>query len=273
MAEKEDKKSKKAGMAGTFAVHGLLLLLLIFLKLIAPAPPEEEEGILINFGTSEQGTGEIQPTESTSTSDSEQAADETLSEPEPSNPEPSNVKPVQTQTTEPAPALPKEKPKPKTKPKETTKPVPEVKKPVEPKPDPKALYPGKKNDGKGSSGSEGTTGKPGDQGAVTGDPNASSHTGSGLGDSGISFDLKGRSMLRKPTLDDNSQETGKVVVEVVVDKDGIVTFVNAPARGSTTSAPNLVNKAKVAAKLARFSKSPTGVVQQKGTITFIFRFE
>ncbi len=273
MSNEQDKRSKNAGLTGTLAVHGLLLLLLIFLKLIAPVPPPEEEGILINFGTSDQGTGDIQPTESTTSDANEQANDEKLSEPVESSPEPAKQKPVLTQDVEKAPVIPKEKPKTQIKPKETPKQVTETKKPVEPTPDPKALYPGKKNDGKGSAGSEGETGKPGDQGSQQGDPNANSHSGSGLGNSGISFDLAGRAILRKPQLNDDSQETGKVVVEIVVDKDGIVTSVNAPGRGSTTSAPNLVAKAKQAAKEARFSKSATGVEQQKGTITFIFKFE
>jgi TonB family protein len=273
MASPKSKKSKNAGMVGTLAVHGVLLLLLILWKLIAPTPPPESEGILINFGTSDQGTGEIQPTETTSNNNNEEANDEKFSEPEQSTPEPTNRKSVLTQDTEKAPVLPKEKPKPVVKPKDKPKPVKENPKPVKPTPDPKALYPGKKNDGKGNSGSEGTTGKPGDQGALTGDPNAASHTGSGKGNSGVSFDLAGRSILHRPKIDDKSQETGKVVVDITVDKNGNVKSVNAPARGSTTSAPNLVSKAKFAAKQARFSKSPTGVEQQHGTITFIFKFE
>ena len=80
-------------------------------------------------------------------------------------------------------------------------------------------------------------------------------------------------MRVKPRLEESSQETGKVVIEVIVDKDGNVTSTNGPARGSTTSAPVLVNKAKQAAKEAKFSKSPTGVEEQRGTITFVFKFE
>ena len=145
------------------------------------------------------------------------------------------------------------------------------KKVEEPKPDPKALYPGKKNTkGQGSTGNEGETGQPGDQGNPEGSKDATSHTGSGKGSSGISFDLSGRSMLKRPEIQDQSQEFGKVVIEVIVDKDGYVTGVNGPARGSTTTAVVLVGKAKQAAKEARFSKSKDGVEEQRGTITFVF---
>ena len=80
-------------------------------------------------------------------------------------------------------------------------------------------------------------------------------------------------MTSKTSISDQSQETGKVIIEIVVDKDGNVTTVNGPARGSTTSAPVLVAKAKQAAKNAKFSKSPSGVEEQRGTITFVFKFE
>ena len=80
-------------------------------------------------------------------------------------------------------------------------------------------------------------------------------------------------MRVKPRLEESSQETGKVVIEVVVDKDGNVTSANGPFRGSTTSAPVLVSKEKQAALQAKFSKSPTGVEEQRGTITFVFKFE
>jgi colicin import membrane protein len=273
-AEK-NKKSKNAGMAGTLAFHGLLLLILLIIKLTAPVPPPEEEGILINFGNSDQGTGTIQPVQASTANTPQESKDQELKEPEAAAPE--TVKePKLTQEVEDAPKITKEKtkPKPVVKPKPKPKPVEVEKKPEEPKPDQRALYPGKRNNqGKGNPGNEGETGKPGDQGNPDGSPDSKNHAGAGKGDSGISFDLAGRSMLRKPSLNDQSQETGRVVIEVIVDKDGNVTSVNGPVRGSTTSAQVLVSKAKQAALTAKFSKSPTGVEEQRGTITFVFKFE
>lgn len=274
MAEKKDeKKSKGAGLTGTLFFHGALLIILIWIKLTAPVPPPEEEGILINFGTSDQGTGDIQPTEVTNADSPKESNAEKLSQPEQSAPDPVKPQPQLTQDVEDAPKISNKKPKPKPveTPKPNPKPVEQPKKVEEPKPDPKALYPGKKdNKGQGSKGSEGETGKPGDQGSPDGSKDATSHTGAGKGNSGISFDLAGRSMLKKPEIQDNSQEFGKVIIEVVVDKDGNVTGVTGPARGSTTTAPILVGKAKQAAKEARFSKSAGGVEEQRGTITFVF---
>ena len=272
----QEKQSKGAGWAGTVAFHGALLAILILIKLMAPIPPPEEEGMLINFGNSDQGTGEIQPTQVTNANSPQESNADQLKEPEVSEADPVKPQPQMTQDVEDAPKINTEKPKPKPveKPKTNPKPVEQPKKPVEPTPDPKALYPGKKNNnGQGSSGSEGQTGNPGDQGSPDGSPDSKNYTGNGKGDSGISYDLAGRSMTRKPNISDQSQETGKVIIEIVVDKDGNVTTVNGPARGSTTSAPVLVAKAKQAAKNAKFSKSPSGVEEQRGTITFVFKFE
>lgn len=270
----KDKKSKGAGLAGTLAFHGVILLILFIIQLTAPVPPPEEEGILINFGNSDQGTGNIQPTQVSNADSPKESDAKELKEPETSVSTPVKPQPQLTQDVEDAPKIVKDKPKPKPVEAPKPKPVEQPKKAEEPKPDPSAMYPGKKPDkGKGSPGNEGITGKPGDQGSPDGSPDSKNYTGSGKGDSGISFDLAGRSMTRKPSLQDQSQETGRVVIEVIVDKDGIVTAVNGPVRGSTTSAAILVNKAKQAAREARFSKSPSGVEEQRGTITFVFKFE
>lgn len=270
----QEKQSKRAGFAGTLAFHGLILLILLIIRWTTPVPPPEEEGILINFGSSDQGMGDIQPTNpSNADSPQESNADE-LKEPEAATPTPVKPQPQMTQDVEDAPKINKEKTKPKPLEESKPKPAEQPKKKEEPKPDPKALYPGKKNtQGKGTPGNEGETGKPGDQGRPDGSADSKSHSGSGKGNSGISFDLAGRQMVRRPSLSDQSQETGKVVIEVIVDKDGNVTSVNGPARGSTTAAQVLVSKAKQAAREAKFSKSPEGVEEQRGTITFVFKFE
>lgn len=159
---------------------------------------------------------------------------------------------------------------------------------VVPKVNAEALYPGKKN----NSTSQGTgTVAAGDQGTRDGDPaslyqgkgqgQGGSGSGGGKGDGngpgigsgsgpGFSFDLAGRAVRAKPSIFDNSQETGKVVVDIKVDKFGNVIDAIPGARGSTTTSSNLYRKAKEAALKAKFSQSPAGVEEQRGTITFVF---
>jgi len=54
-------KEHKRGIIGTAIFHIIVLLLLIFLGFFTPLPLPGEEGILVNFGTSENGFGDIEP--------------------------------------------------------------------------------------------------------------------------------------------------------------------------------------------------------------------
>jgi colicin import membrane protein len=51
----------KRGIIGTAIFHLAVLLMLIFLGFFTPLPLPGEEGILVNFGTSEQGLGQVEP--------------------------------------------------------------------------------------------------------------------------------------------------------------------------------------------------------------------
>ncbi len=51
----------KKGILGTAIFHLIVLLLLIFFGFFTPLPLPGEEGILVNFGDSEQGLGNLEP--------------------------------------------------------------------------------------------------------------------------------------------------------------------------------------------------------------------
>jgi len=54
-------KKHKRGILGTIIFHAIVLLILIFLGFFTPLPLPGEEGILVNFGDSEQGLGQQEP--------------------------------------------------------------------------------------------------------------------------------------------------------------------------------------------------------------------
>ncbi len=90
-------REHKRGIIGTAIFHVVVLLLLILFGFFTPLPLPGEEGILVNFGTSENGFGEIEPS--------------------PAQSEPAPVQPVQQEEEEvpPPPAVtspPKPQPKP-----------------------------------------------------------------------------------------------------------------------------------------------------------------
>lgn len=254
-----EEKNKRTGLIISILFHGLLILVFAFFGLTYLDPPPEDEGITINFGTSDQGM--MNNPNNTINQEVENTPSETVvSEPVPAE---AVDEEVLTQNSEEAPSIDKKKEKKE----EVIEPV----KKEEPKPD-KNLSDAInkwKNKSPAGGGGDGNTGTPGDQGDINGDPNSSNYTGGGSGD-GISFNLSGRTMVKKPTIKDNSQEEGKVVVDIFVDKYGKVIRANAGARGSTTSNSTLYKKAKEAALATKFNANPNALEEQKGQMTFIF---
>jgi colicin import membrane protein len=127
-----------------------------------------------------------------------------------------------------------------------------------------------KNTGTSSTG-EGITGGQGNQGVVTGSVNSNVRgNGSGLGTSGISYSLSGRGSTSLPKPKYDYQGEGIVVVEVTVDRAGNVIKADAGIKGSTTLDDYFLKVSKEAAMLAKFEVKPDAPAIQKGTITYNF---
>lgn len=298
------------GVIGTTIIHALLLLMFFFLTLNAVAPKPEHQGLLINFGNADQGLGDAQPTTETPPLVEEEtvAEDAEESTPEPQQPEKQTPKPIaenktQTAKNTDAPALPEKDLNKSKDPKktETKKPVkepvkPPVKKPTPVKPKPKpdkpkaekpvtkptepvkkepevntdALFKGSKN----SSGGQGTSGsKDEDMGSKMGDVKITPNTGdtpSGVGQGGVGVSLSGRRALSLPKPQDNSQEVGKVVIAIKVDRNGNVIEATYTSAGSTTANANLRRKAIEAAKKSKFNVSYDSPEVQSGTLSYTY---
>lgn len=126
----------------------------------------------------------------------------------------------------------------------------------------------------GNTSSEGVTGGEGNQGSTTGSVDSQDHTMINSTGNGISYSLDGRNVvgaLKKP--DYPGQESGKVVVQITVNKDGRVISAVPGVRGSTTMDTKLHDAAKKAALTARFNKvtDQNAAITQKGTITYVFK--
>lgn len=278
-------KNKKIGIAGTVLFHGILLVLFFILVLKTEKPLPGEEGVLVNIGYMDQGTGEVQQEqpmqEKQPTPPQKQPQETSESQPE---------KKLMTQEAQEAPALEEEKKekkeekkkepeeKEKEPEKEPEKPEEEVEKEVEDQPEPKkeeepevnqkALYKGKSDKEEGKN--QGETDEPGDQGSPFGSKNTDNQDGKGgLGD-GISFSLRGRSAKHLPKPEYRSDDQGKVVVTIYVDKYGNVKRAEAGAKGTTVTDLRLRKLAQQAALRAKFSQNPEAPEIQKGTITYNF---
>lgn len=264
-----DTEHKRKSMRITIVIHVAILILLFFFGLTYLDPPIEG-GIAVNFGTSDQGSGNIQPTE------------RIKSAPKRSNPEPvsqpkTEIKEeVITQNNEDAPVIKNEK---KKEAKKTSKETPKKTTPkkVEPKPDKSttdalsSLINGPKSDGT-ARGGEGDDRKPGDKGRPDGDPNASSYYGTGVGlDGDGNYLLGGRKALNKEKFQQDCNEAGKVVVSIEVDRNGKVIRATPGVRGTTNNSRCLLEPAKRAALATRFNSDSDAPAKQIGKIIYNFK--
>lgn len=295
MEEKNGKKNIQA-LGITIGVHALLLVALVFTGFSAPPPlPDQDLGMEVNLGTSDDGMGDEQPLNPNppSAAASEPAPAESPATAAQDNSEPQQD--IATQDEEDAPEIKKpEKPveKPKEIPKKLEpKPVKPVKKPTEappkpapPAPKPKAVFSGgtgnNANSGNNANGSnnatgEGNTGKPGDRGQLGGNPNGGGYTGGGLGGGRSDFHLNGRNLIGRPQVTYDGTETGYVAINIKVDQQGNVTSATFSMKGSTISNSQLIEIAKKAARSGqlKYNANPDAPEEQFGTIRFYFKAE
>ncbi|HEX9980869.1 MAG TPA: energy transducer TonB [Flavobacterium sp.] len=120
----------------------------------------------------------------------------------------------------------------------------------------------------GEGGSGGGTG--GGNGTGNG-PGSGSGNGPGSGGgSGGGYSLGNRKALYKPDPNYVCSETGKVVVEVSVDKNGRTISVNPGVKGTTNSAKCLVDQARIAAMNTRWQADANAPEKQVGKIVYTF---
>ncbi|MBC8152830.1 MAG: hypothetical protein H7Z72_07965 [Bacteroidetes bacterium] len=286
----------------------LITLFFIRLSYSVPQPPPIEF-VEVNFGTERVGSGRIQtynrPSASKRAVDVRKAVDKpnakvtttnrverTPVTPVPKVAEAKTAKVVRDQpdiaSKVESPVSMPERPEPK----KTTAPAPTPAPPkAEPESrpsvkkvetvDPNALY--KRSSGGG--GSNGTVGREsgtggnnngddrsgvGDKGNPGGKIDATGLYGKpgGMG-SGVNFAVEGWSMSGRPNVNDDSDETGKIVFELTVNQSGDITNVRTK---QTTVSPSVVDVYKKAVQRLRLvPKSSVTPPTSKGTITFIIK--
>ena len=90
------------------------------------------------------------------------------------------------------------------------------------------------------------------------------------GDYLIRYQMKDRDITQPPTVSVGTHDKGVVVVEVTINRSGLVMKAIPGVTGSTTTNEYLLTKAMFATQGARFEKSGVAPVSQKGTITITY---
>ncbi|HEY9004111.1 MAG TPA: energy transducer TonB [Mucilaginibacter sp.] len=267
-AYQEENNYPKAFLA-TGIIMGILIALCYFIVFKNPPPQEMGTGgILVNYGTSKEGMGDdYMSTEEPSKSPRPTHTKATKVTPPTPTPQKTQVeqadKKVVTQTTEDAPEV-NDKTKKTTNAVTTSEPT---KKAVKQTVDNRALFKGMSSKGNGNG--DGTTNTPGNQGNPNGSNLSNNYNGTGSGNGGLA--LGNRSWVSRPTVDDNHQRAGKIIVQIQVDKNGNVISATAGAKGTTIVDYDLFNKCKQAALNAKFNPSDNAPDVQVGYITFTFK--
>lgn len=255
-AEAAFERSNRQMALGITTLFGAALIIsFIFIKFITPIPPFDESqmgGLEVNFGFDAQGMGdnntmdpvaqEAEKQNAVSQTESQAASEMVASE------EASAVvsPPVKNKTTEV--------------------------KVEEPRPDQDLLNALNKVSNKtGSSSGDGNSNVPGNQGDPNGTLNSNVYSEFG-GSGGVRGKLKGsgRKMIADLAIYDDSQETGIVAVEILVDKLGKIIKAEPVLIGSTTTSSILWKKAKDGLiNKVLFNQSATGE-EARGTIYINF---
>ena len=118
---------------------------------------------------------------------------------------------------------------------------------------------------------EGINKEQGDQGLQYGNQNSNIYDGVSNGTNGIAYQLGGRTIakIKKPIYD--SQQQGKVVVTIRVNRKGNVISASPGAKGSTTTNTYLYAKAKEAALKTTFEANLKAPEIQVGSIIYNFK--
>jgi hypothetical protein len=257
--EQRERKSRIAAIAVTILVHALILISLIFFSLHTRIPLTEEESVQISFGYNNDSFVDTQQLVPTLTPNSllqtgqKQVENQmiTKKDAEPTAIEKSIKKTVNPETAAVGkPTAIVETPheqtiirKPKTSVKSNTTSTPN---------------------------NQSVTAKPSGQG-IPGETQLSPKSNNNDGKvSGVSFELGGRGSLslQKPVF--NPPVEGKIIVTIIVNREGKVIFASAATKGTTISDYRVREQAEIIARKAVFAPNKNAPAEQRGTITYVF---
>jgi len=280
-----EKNLKAGGYTLLITAAVVFLLFIITWSIPYPPPPLLDEGIEVNLGNSETGFGDIPPM--VPGEPAPESAEQLASTPPSNPPAPEEVTSDEESAEPDAVTVPKKVEKTVAKPKPVTNQTVDNRKvantpPAPTQPKPKAQM-GAYKGGNGTGGNnqdafngvknQGIAGGTGDQGKPNGNINSDNYKGDGgTGKSGVEITkgLKGRTITRLPSFEDDFNENAKIAVDIRVDETGRVISAAYQARNSTSSSSSL--KA-IALRKAKELKFNAGDGESIGTVVFNFRLK
>ncbi|RZV65602.1 MAG: energy transducer TonB [Flavobacteriaceae bacterium] len=267
------------------ALITIILVLLLFIVGHDYMDPPEEYGIAVNFGTTDFGSGRIQPKEPIKSTPQEikDTPKETTKEVRPKeNVKKESPEEALTEDNEESIAMKKKKAKEdaERKAKEAAERAERERKEAEERKQREEEEKRKKldemmgglnkSDGE-ASGSEGNDDSPGDKGQIDGNPYANSYYGQpGSGEGGLGYGLKGRGKATYKRMKQDCNEEGLVIVRIVVNREGRVIETTPGVKGTTNNHPCLLEPAKKIALSHKWRPDPKAPSKQIGFVKVNF---
>lgn len=263
------------------ALFAVIILLLLFVVGAPYMDPPEEYGIAVNFGTTNFGKGKVQPKKPVK---SEPRVVEELPQPEASKAEPTkaaeakeevltadNAEAIAIKKQKAAEAKAKSIADAKAK-AEADRIAKEKREQEEKKKKLDALIGGVSKSEGAETGSEGNDNKAGDKGQLDGDPYAPSYFGGkGSGSGGVGYGLNGRGGASYKTLKQDCNESGMVIVKIIVNNSGNVVDAVAGVKGTTNTAQCLLEPAKKIALSHKWPADSKAPAKQIGFVKVNFK--
>lgn len=263
------------------ALIAVILLLLMFVAGMPFMDPPLEYGVSVNFGTSNVGSGNIQPKAPVKSEpqEIEKPPQPDVSEPEPSSPQETKSEDVVTQDSEESIAIKKQKEaeaKAKAEAEAKAKVEAERKEKERKEQEAKkknldALIGGVAKSEGTETGGEGDDNLGGDKGQLDGDPYAPSYFGQGgSGSGGVGYGLNGRGNATYDKIKQDCNESGLVIVKIVVNRNGDVIEAVPGVKGTTNTDPCLLDPATKIAKSHKWRPDPKAPAKQIGFVKVNF---
>lgn len=263
------------------ALIAVILLLLLFVVGPPYMDPPEEYGVAVNFGNSDFGRGNVQPKKPVK---SEPKVIEEPPQPESAKAEPTksaeakeevltqdNAEEIAIKKQKEAEAKAKAIAEAKAK-AEADRIAKEKREQEEKRKKLDALIGGvSKSDGS-ETGSEGNDNRAGDKGQLDGNPYAPSYFGGqGTGSGGVGYGLNGRGRASFKRLKQDCNESGLVIVRIVVSKSGNVIEATPGVKGTTNTAQCLLEPAKKIALSHKWPADSKAPSRQIGFVSVNFK--
>ena len=263
------------------ALIAVILLLLLFVVGTPYMDPPEEYGVAVNFGNTDFGKGRVQPLKPVK---SEPRKIEQPPQPDVSKTEPTKAsetkEEVLTQENAESIAIKKQK-EAEAKAKaiadakakaEADRIAKEKREQEEKKRKLDALIGGVSKSEGSETGSEGNDNKVGDKGQLDGNPYAPSYFGGrGTGSGGVGYGLNGRGTASYKKLKQDCNESGLVIVKIIVNNNGNVIEAVPGVKGTTNTAQCLLEPAKKIALSHKWRPDSKAPAKQIGFVKVNFK--